>query len=542
MSGSSRGSSEMNRKSIDRRSSLENGGRINGLDKTTAGQTSDSRSKLHSRSDSSTMEELRQQLEKMRVEKEESEANYRTLLERLSEMKSKIGLKIQQDAEELERRETVINGLTAQNDDLQNTITSLHSELSSTNAESERVTKELDVLRNTLQQQQQSSTMAHSTQISALTSEAHMLRDQLKESQELLERARLEKEEWERILMDERVSSEALRTENRTFKRESENERAKRQRFEQDLEQERQRADNLEAVLAEFEAGQDKSLANIKETYVSQIDTLTQSLAEFKSRALNAEAELQEVHGSADRVKELEKEVKEKGVLLAKVRQEAVTLNEHLIQALRRLRKFSTDPSSSSSSGNSASYVDRRLVTNILLQFLTAPRSDPKRFEMLNLLGSILGWGDEEKEKAGLQRGSGVRSPKSASGMSTPKLANSQDDDKGEESFSKMWVEFLLKEASQGSGSSGAASGLASSPSSHAHSPSIFSPSSYAPSNYAKSNYAASSVGGGGSPTQSLPPLPPLSSSGSGNGTNMRTMSGAFRLPSLSRAKTPNGS
>jgi hypothetical protein len=163
---------------------------------------------------------------------------------------------------------------------------------------------------------------------------------------------------------------------------------------------------------------------------VTQIDTLTQSLAEFKSRALNAEVELQEVHGSADKVKELEKEVKEKSVLLAKVRQEAVTLNEHLIQALRRLRKFSADPSSSSSSSTSASYVDRRLVTNILLQFLTAPRSDPKRFEMLNLLGSILGWNDEEKEKAGLQRGSGIRSPKSASGMSTPKVG---DEDKGEE-------------------------------------------------------------------------------------------------------------
>jgi hypothetical protein len=93
MSGSSRGSSEVHRNSIDRRSSLEKGGQVNGLDKPSS-----SRSKLHSRSDSSTMEELRQQLEKMRLEKEESEDNYRTLLERLSDMKSKIGVKIQQDA------------------------------------------------------------------------------------------------------------------------------------------------------------------------------------------------------------------------------------------------------------------------------------------------------------------------------------------------------------------------------------------------------------------------------------------------------------
>jgi len=70
-------------------------------------------------------------------------------------------------------------------------------------------------------------------------------------------------------------------------------------------------------------------------------------------------------------------------------------MNEHLIEALRRLRRSSTETKTS---------VDARLVTNILLQFLTTPRTDTKRFEMLTLLGSILGWGEEEKEKAGLQR------------------------------------------------------------------------------------------------------------------------------------------
>lgn len=70
-------------------------------------------------------------------------------------------------------------------------------------------------------------------------------------------------------------------------------------------------------------------------------------------------------------------------------------MNEHLIEALRRLRRSSTETKTS---------VDARLVTNILLQFLTTPRTDTKRFEMLSLLGSILSWNEEEREKAGLQR------------------------------------------------------------------------------------------------------------------------------------------
>ena len=74
----------------------------------------------------------------------------------------------------------------------------------------------------------------------------------------------------------------------------------------------------------------------------------------------------------------------------------AAIMNEHLMEALRRLRRSSSDTN-----------VDRRLVTNVLLSFLTTPRADSKRFEMLSLLASILQWNDDEREKAGLQRKGG---------------------------------------------------------------------------------------------------------------------------------------
>lgn len=78
-------------------------------------------------------------------------------------------------------------------------------------------------------------------------------------------------------------------------------------------------------------------------------------------------------------------------------------MNEHLMEALRRLRRSSTDTN-----------VDRRLVTNVLLSFLNTPRADSKRFEMLTLLSSILQWDDDEREKAGLQRKGGSVSPSSS--------------------------------------------------------------------------------------------------------------------------------
>jgi GRAB domain len=70
------------------------------------------------------------------------------------------------------------------------------------------------------------------------------------------------------------------------------------------------------------------------------------------------------------------------------------------MEALRRLRRNSTDFN-----------VDRRLVTNVLLSFLSTPRTDGKRFEMLSLLASVLSWNDLEREKAGLQRISSSNTP-----------------------------------------------------------------------------------------------------------------------------------
>lgn len=136
---------------------------------------------------------------------------------------------------------------------------------------------------------------------------------------------------------------------------------------------------------------------------------------------------LEENKSDASRTSELEQEVKEKNLLIGKLRHEgiylvcsiiyigrtnfnlsAVIMNEHLIEALRRLRKSSSNTN-----------VDRRLVSNVLLSFLSTPRADPKRFEMLGLLGTILGWGDAEREKAGLIRITGTASGAGPTGNGT---------------------------------------------------------------------------------------------------------------------------
>lgn len=82
-----------------------------------------------------------------------------------------------------------------------------------------------------------------------------------------------------------------------------------------------------------------------------------------------------------ERALPFEKEVKEKNLLIGKLRHEAVILNDHLTKALRFLKR-----------GKPEDNVDRHIVTNHFLHFLTLDRSDPKKFQVLQLIAALLGW------------------------------------------------------------------------------------------------------------------------------------------------------
>jgi hypothetical protein len=120
----------------------------------------------------------------------------------------------------------------------------------------------------------------------------------------------------------------------------------------------------------------------------------------------------------------------------------AVIMNEHLIEALRRLHRNSSENS-----------VDRALVTNVLLNFLSRPREDQKRFEMLSILANMLSWTDIEREKAGLQRSLGTVASSNSGGatssfwssrtsMSSPTLKPSELE-KSDETEVRICLPFL---------------------------------------------------------------------------------------------------
>jgi hypothetical protein len=131
-----------------------------------------------------------------------------------------------------------------------------------------------------------------------------------------------------------------------------------------------------------------------------------------------------------------------------------VVNNEHLTEALRRLRKNTSDNN-----------VDRRLVNNILISFLSTSRADSKRFEMLNLLSTILGWDDREREKAGLQRTDPKAGGKGKAQANKPGIARKDSQGREERSAEE---EAAMNEVS-GLGAGAGPTGLTVDP--HASSP-----------------------------------------------------------------------
>ena len=113
----------------------------------------------------------------------------------------------------------------------------------------------------------------------------------------------------------------------------------------------------------------------------SQLDALRAETDAAKTASTSSTADLEATRKELDRALPFEKEVKEKNLLIGKLRHEAVILNDHLTKALRFLKR-----------GKPEDNVDRQIVTNHFLHFLMLDRSDPKKFQVLQLIAALLGW------------------------------------------------------------------------------------------------------------------------------------------------------
>lgn len=358
---------------------------------------------------------LKEQLEVAISAKEEAEENYQTLLGRISHIKSTLGERLKSDAAEIEEYQQKVEDLEKTIASLNSSVEELQRETITTTRENDQLSHQLSNLRSDFQKSQAS----WSEERDSLIQEQKKAIHQLEKTQLLLQNMELAVAEDKSIQDDVNIKVADLEEQVSTQSRYAE-------RF-------RQERESLQKL---YQQGQ-KEWSSEKNNLEKHIQTLTDDNDNFLSKLtstqqmhLDATNKIDELEATIAKLKPFEGELKEKNLLIGKLRHEAVILNEHLTKALKLIKK--------DSEGHTC---DKQLISNLIISFVQIPRGDTKKFEVLQLIADYLGWDDDQKFQAGLTR--------SGQGSATPSKRGSIDDSATSGGFMGLFAEFLEREASK---------------------------------------------------------------------------------------------
>lgn len=385
---------------------------------------------------------VRDELSQTQHGKEVAENQYRVLLEKVNTIRSQLGERLKADAAELEQARGRIEDLESERDTAQEENERLQGSISDLSRQTESQASEIDSLRS----RTSLSTSNWAKERDDLLAREAYVREELEVAKQAMQ-------DWEILATEERSRREAQDERVQELEERMDTQRQAYERVKNEAETQSSTVDGLQRALRDLQDERKRELREMVEQSQAQLDDLRKQSQAAEERAAELGQKLGATQKELERALPFEKEVKEKNLLIGKLRHEAVILNDHLTKALRFLKR-----------GRPEDNVDRQLVTNHFMQFLALDRSDPKKFQVLQLIAALLGWDEQQKEQAGLLRqGSGtgaLRVPASPFRRtpSTPSLGEFVPESPSSatrESLAELWSEFLEREAeSGGAGSS----------------------------------------------------------------------------------------
>ncbi|ROW03974.1 hypothetical protein VSDG_00828 [Cytospora chrysosperma] len=389
-------------------------------------------------SHSSEITSLKSNLEETEAAREQAEEQYQTLLGRVEKIKETLGDRLKRDRAALEEANQRIEELEAQNEELQKGGSSSEEEVTRLRDELQESNRELTTLRS----------RSNLSQQNWLKEKDDMAR-QVQHFRNELESTSSAMGEWEAIAMEERQVRETLAEKAMDLEEQLASVREAYEKAAEERDGSLQTIDGLQRVLQEIQDARRKELRDLVESSEEQLQEMKKRVEEADKKAAEAEEAKERLSKELERTAPFEKEVREKNLLIGKLRHEGIILNDHLTKALRYLKKTKPDEQ-----------VDRQIITNYLLQFLSLDRSDPKRFQILQVIAGYLAWTEEQKEQAGLARPGAshntLRLPASPFHRtpSTPSLHtdffSEQTSTSGKESLADLWAGFLERSAEEG--------------------------------------------------------------------------------------------
>lgn len=195
-----------------------------------------------------------------------------------------------------------------------------------------------------------SEVQAQSKELSSLRNRSNLSQQNwIKEREELEEQAVYLREEyetakqsmhdWEVLALEERSVRKDLGEKVSDLEEQLSSLREAYDRAASERDSQSMTIDGLQKALQEIQTARKKELRALVETSQAETETLRKQLQDAEKASSAAAAELETTKRELERALPFEKEVKEKNLLIGKLRHEAVILNDHLTKALRFLKK-----------------------------------------------------------------------------------------------------------------------------------------------------------------------------------------------------------
>ncbi|EPQ63284.1 Bgt-2904 [Blumeria graminis f. sp. tritici] len=357
---------------------------------------------------SQEIEAIKTELKENEAAKQIAETQYQHLLGRVNTIKSSLGERLKADKQELAEAQFQIEELESQNETYDRRVKELEAELK--RLESKFLDSENEILNFQTK---------HNNSMQDWSDEREGFLRQLQGLKKEAEAAKEGMRDWELLATEERSMRETLVDRIKDFEEQAIIQKQALDSALSEKNDQKRAMNNLQTNMDNIQESCRRELHETVESYEDQLQKLKKLVQSAEFRAKDSEASKAALQAEIDRLAPMENEIKEKNLLIGKLRHEAIILNDHLIKALKFLKKAKPEDN-----------VDRQIVTNHFLHFLTLDRSDPKKFQILQLIASLLHWTDGQREQAGLARpgtsGSSLRSlnPTFHRTPSTPSLSS----------------------------------------------------------------------------------------------------------------------
>ncbi|ERS96252.1 hypothetical protein HMPREF1624_07161 [Sporothrix schenckii ATCC 58251] len=360
---------------------------------------------------------LRSDLEEIEAQRDAADSRYDDLVTRVEKLKENISSRFLRDKEELEENRERIEELEAENERLLQAKANAEASTAAAANEVARLQRELDVIDNEHDREQEE--IRNRTHLSQQNwqREKKELMQQLENLQKELINTREGMNDWEVIALEERNRTTLLESKASDLEEQVGVLREQYERAAEDRDAQAATVESLQRSLEDLQNARRHELREMVQESEAKLDAAETRAQKAEKAAAEANEEAEELRTKLAHASTMEVELKEKTAALAKLRHESLGLNEHLIRALRFIKKMKPEEA-----------VEQQVMTNLLLQFLQIDRSDPKKFQVLQVIAGMLHWTDDEKERAGLARpgtsSSSLRLPASPFGRtpSTPSL------------------------------------------------------------------------------------------------------------------------